>query len=43
MYDETSIVPSFSMAKSITSILIGCAIDDKLIKSIKEPVTNYIS
>ncbi|PIE48382.1 MAG: serine hydrolase [Flavobacteriales bacterium] len=41
-YDETSIVPSFSMAKSITSILIGCAIDDHLIKSIKEPVTNYI-
>lgn len=41
-YDETSIVPSFSMAKSITSILIGCAIDDKLIKSVNEPITNYI-
>ncbi len=41
-YDEASIVPSFSMAKSITSILIGCAIDDKLIKSAKEPITNYI-
>lgn len=41
-YDETSIVPSFSMAKSITSILIGCAIDDKLIQSVSEPVTNYI-
>ncbi len=41
-YNETSIVPSFSMAKSFTSILIGCAIDDKLITSIKEPITNYI-
>lgn len=41
-YNETSIVPSFSMAKSITSILIGCAIDDKLIKSVNEPITNYI-
>jgi len=42
-YNETSIVPSFSMAKSITSLLIGCAIDDKLIKSVDEPVTNYIA
>ena len=41
-YDEESIVPSFSMAKSITSILIGCAIDDGLITSVNEPVTNYI-
>lgn len=41
-YNQTSIVPSFSMAKSITSILIGCAIDDKLIKSVHEPITNYI-
>jgi CubicO group peptidase (beta-lactamase class C family) len=41
-HDESSIVPSFSMAKSITSILIGCAIDDKLIKSVNEPITNYI-
>lgn len=41
-YDEASIVPSFSMAKSITSILIGCAIDEGLIQSVNEPVTNYI-
>ncbi len=41
-YDETSIVPSFSMAKSFTSILIGCAIDDHLIQSVNEPITNYI-
>ncbi|MFN7913503.1 MAG: serine hydrolase domain-containing protein [Bacteroidota bacterium] len=41
-YNKESIVPSFSMAKSVTSILIGCAIDDSLIKSIEEPITNYI-
>lgn len=41
-YDEVSIVPSFSMAKSVTSILIGCAIDDGLIQSVEEPVTTYI-
>jgi CubicO group peptidase (beta-lactamase class C family) len=41
-YDKESIIPSFSMAKSITSILIGCAIDDGLIKSVDEPITNYI-
>lgn len=41
-YDQESIIPSFSMAKSVTSILIGCAIDDGLIKSVDEPVTNYI-
>ena len=27
-HDTSSIVPSFSMAKSVTSILIGCAIDE---------------
>lgn len=41
-YKQESIIPSFSMAKSITSILIGCAIDDGLIKSIEEPITDYI-
>ena len=39
-YNQESIIPSFSMAKSVTSILIGCAIDDGLIKSIDEPITN---
>lgn len=41
-YSEESIVPSFSMAKSITSILIGCAIDDGLIHSVEDPITKYI-
>ena len=42
-YEKEDIVPSFSMAKSVTSILIGCAIDDGLIKSVDEPITNYIT
>jgi CubicO group peptidase (beta-lactamase class C family) len=41
-YDQASIVPSFSMAKSVTSILIGCALDDGLIQSVDEPITRYI-
>ncbi len=41
-YNEESIIPSFSMAKSVTSILIGCAIEDRLIKSVDEPITNYL-
>ncbi len=41
-YDKESVVPSFSMAKSFTSILIGCAIDDQLIQSVNDPVTRYI-
>jgi CubicO group peptidase (beta-lactamase class C family) len=41
-YDKESIVPSFSVAKSVTSILTGCAIDEGLIKSVDEPMTNYI-
>lgn len=41
-YDKEKIVPSFSMAKSVTSILIGCAIDDGYIKSVDEPITNYL-
>ena len=41
-YDAASIVPSFSMAKSIVSILTGIAIDEGKIKSVEEPVTNYV-
>jgi CubicO group peptidase (beta-lactamase class C family) len=41
-YDEASIVASFSMAKSVNSILIGCAIQDGFIKSVDEPITNYL-
>lgn len=41
-YSKESVVPSFSMAKSVTSILIGCALDEGLIQSVDEPITNYI-
>lgn len=41
-YKKESVVSSFSMAKSMTSILIGCAIDDGLIRSVQQPVTDYI-
>jgi len=41
-YNKESVVPSFSMAKSFTSALIGCAISDGLIKSVDEPAINYL-
>lgn len=41
-YEEKSIVASFSMAKSVVSMLIGIAIDEGRIQSVDEPVTNYI-
>jgi CubicO group peptidase (beta-lactamase class C family) len=41
-YDETSIQTSFSMAKSFASALVGIAIDEGHIKSVNEPITNYI-
>jgi len=41
-YEQSSVSASFSMAKSVVSILIGIAIDDGLIKSVNEPITNYI-
>ena len=41
-YSQTDIVPSFSMAKSVLSILIGCAIEDGLINSVHDTVTTYI-
>jgi CubicO group peptidase (beta-lactamase class C family) len=41
-YTSTDVVPSFSVAKSFTSALIGCAIADGYIKSENEPITNYI-
>src|SRR5215204_451827 len=41
-YDETSINTSFSMAKTFASALVGIAIDEGHIKSVNEPITNYI-
>jgi CubicO group peptidase (beta-lactamase class C family) len=41
-HDQERLGNSFSMAKSIVSLLVGCAIDDGKIKSIDEPVANYL-
>jgi CubicO group peptidase (beta-lactamase class C family) len=41
-YDEHSYSNSFSMAKSITSILVGVALEEGKIKSLDEPVGNYL-
>ncbi len=41
-YHRNSINTSFSMAKSITSCLIGVAINEGQIKSVEEPIINYL-
>lgn len=41
-YDDESIVASFSMAKSVQSMLVGMAIEDGLIGSINDPIVNYL-
>jgi CubicO group peptidase (beta-lactamase class C family) len=41
-YERDSIVTSFSMAKSITSALIGIAIDEGYIGSVDDLITDYL-
>lgn len=41
-YEASSIVPSFSMAKSVVSILVGIAIEEGYIESVQDPVTKYL-
>jgi CubicO group peptidase (beta-lactamase class C family) len=41
-YSDSSLSNSFSMAKSITSLLIGAAIKEGKIRSVEEPVGNYL-
>jgi CubicO group peptidase (beta-lactamase class C family) len=41
-YDQNSFSNSFSMAKSIVSILVGIALDEGKIKNLEEPVGNYL-
>ena len=41
-YDQRSVNTSFSMAKSFVSALVEIAIDEGHIKSVDEPITNYI-
>ncbi len=41
-YDTTSIVNSFSTAKSILSLLVGCALDDGILESTDVPIVKYV-
>jgi len=41
-YDPARIHTSFSMAKSVVSMLIGCAIEDGFITSVEQPVTDFM-
>jgi CubicO group peptidase (beta-lactamase class C family) len=41
-YTDSSLSNSFSMAKSITSLLIGVALKEGKIKSLQDPVGNYL-
>jgi CubicO group peptidase (beta-lactamase class C family) len=41
-YDDSSKSGSFSVAKSITSLLIGVALKEGKIKTLEEPVGNYL-
>jgi len=42
-YNVNTPHPSFSVAKSFVSVLIGIAIDEGKIISVNEPITNYLS
>lgn len=42
-YTEDSVNTSFSMAKSVVSLLVGKAIEDGYIKSVKQPISDYIT
>jgi CubicO group peptidase (beta-lactamase class C family) len=41
-YDTAQVHPSFSMAKSVVSMLIGTAIADGYIRDVQQPVTDFI-
>jgi CubicO group peptidase (beta-lactamase class C family) len=41
-YNRDSIVTSFSMAKSVTSALVGIAIDEGRISSVDDPIIDYL-
>lgn len=41
-YDRGAPSMSFSMAKSVLSLLVGCALDDGLLRSVDQPVTDYV-
>jgi CubicO group peptidase (beta-lactamase class C family) len=39
---DSSLLPSFSVAKSFVSTMVGIALEEGKIKSLKEPITNYL-
>lgn len=41
-YDTTSLSNSFSMAKSIVGLLVGCAIEDGAIKSVDQKAADFL-
>lgn len=41
-YADTLWSNSFSMAKSVVSLLVGCAIDDGYIRSVDQPVADFL-
>ncbi len=41
-FDKSSLLASFSVSKSFLATMIGIAIDDGLIHSVKDPITNYL-
>jgi len=41
-YDSASILPSFSVAKSFVSALVGIAISESYIKNVHQPITDFI-
>lgn len=41
-FTDRSCTNSFSMAKTVTSVLLGCAIEDGYIKSLDEPVGDFL-
>ncbi len=41
-YDRSHISTFFSTSKSVTSLLVGLAVDDGLIKSVHDPISKYI-
>jgi CubicO group peptidase (beta-lactamase class C family) len=41
-YERDSIVTSFSIAKSVTSALVGIAIDEGFIRSVNDPMVDYL-
>ncbi|MBL7953142.1 MAG: serine hydrolase [Flavobacteriales bacterium] len=41
-YDTAQVHTSFSMAKSVMSMLVGCAIADGFIGNVQQPVTDFV-